>query len=197
MNGNFLKLVDRHGAELRRALAAHRYERMDNGDILVPGMKLVVGGRFSHSLNGGDWVVDDNRVVNEGLNHLLNVVLGNAAQTATWYVALFSGNVTPPASWTGANFVANATEFTAYTAANRIEYADAPATSQQMSNTANPAEFIVNGVGGTAYGAALLSNPAKGSTTGPLFSAARFAAERALVATDILRVTYEVGASST
>lgn len=197
MNGNFLKLVDRHGAELRRALAAHRYERMDNGDILVPGMKLVVGGRFSHSLNGGDWTTDSNRVVNEGLNYLLNAALGNAAQVPTWYVALFSGNVTPPATWTGANFVANSTEFTNYTAGTRIEYQDAPSVAQLMSNTANPAEFTVNGGGGTVYGAALLSNPGKGATTGSLFSAARFATERVLADTDILRVRYEVGASST
>lgn len=197
METPFSKLIRRHGQEMRRALQAHRYEVMDNGDILLPGMKLRVGGRFHSQLNDGPWVTDPNRVVNEGLNHLLNVVLGNAAQTSTWYLSLFAGNVVPPATWTGANYVANATEFVNYDLATRPEYVDAPANLQSISNTANPGSFVINNGGGVVYGAALLSNASKGSTTGVLFSAARFAAQRTVIDTDTLRVSYEVSASST
>jgi hypothetical protein len=190
------KLTGRDQSALRRAVAAMKFERYEYG-LFVPDLGLQVGGFFSVSVNDGPDEIAPNRVVNEGLNHLLGVVLGGSAQIASWYVALFSGNVTPQATWTAANFVAQATEFVNYDEATRRNFTPAAPASQSISNTASKAVFTASAGGGAVYGAAIISAPGKSAVTGTLFSAARFTTTpKNLDAADVLNVAYTVGASS-
>lgn len=188
-------LSGRDQAALRRAVRGLKYEVTETG-IVVPEMGLSVGGYFEIQVNDGPVEVVPNRVVNEGLTHMLDVELGNAAQTAAWYVALFSGNVTPAATWTAANWVAQGTEFINYTQATRVAYTPAGASVQAITNSASRAQFTADTGGGTVYGAALVSASAKSATTGILFSAARFSSQKILDAADDLNVAYSVQASS-
>lgn len=158
-----------------------------------------VGGRFDFQLVRDGEVIDewsdDNIVVNEGLNHLLNVGFNGAAQTATWYVGLFEANYTPVATDTAANIAANATECVAYDETNRVEWVEAAASGQAITNSANKATFTINDTK-SVYGAFLVSSNTKGGTAGILFAATRFSAVRNVVATDQLLVTYTLQAQS-
>ena len=161
-----------------------------------------IGGKFSFELVRDGKVIDQweekNLVVNQGLNHLLNVQLGATAKVATWYVGLFEGNYTPTSEVTSATIKATATECVAYTEATRPEWVDAPAASQQITNSANKATFTINAAK-TIYGAFLTSANAKdgtGDAAGVLFAATRFATSRAVIADDQLLVTYTVQASN-
>ena len=160
-----------------------------------------VGGVFEFELVRDGKVIDKwsdhNIVVDEGLNDLLQVYLGNGTQKATWYVGIFEGNYTPVAGLTAANIasVAYANECVAYSEATRPEWVEATASAKQITNTANKAAFTITATK-TIYGAFLISNSEKGGTNGVLFCASRFAAPRSVVATDQLLVTYTVSASS-
>lgn len=191
-----LKNLMKHFPELRRALRNMHYELTENGAVFLPKQKLTLGGCFVHDVNGQDYQVDPNLIVNEGLNDVLDVYLHNQAQIATWYVAPFTGNVTPLATWTAANYTSNSTELTAYDEATRVAFVEAAAASQSISNLASKAAFTINATV-TVYGAALISASAKSATTGKLFAATRFATSRNLVDDDILNIGYTISASST
>ncbi len=158
-----------------------------------------LGGEFTFELVRGGVVIDKwsskNLVVNEGLNDLLQVHLGDGSQKSIWYVGIFAGNYTPVSSLTAATVAANATESVAYDEATRPEWECAAASGQQITNTANKATFTMND-GATIYGAFLISNNEKGGTGGVLFAASRFAVARAVVDEDQLLVTYTVQAAS-
>lgn len=188
--------VSTRAKAIQRELRAGRFVPSDEG-ILVPDLKLKVGGHFTINVNGGPDEISPNRVVNEGLDHLLDVTLRSATQITTWYVALFAGNVTPAATWTAANFTSLSTEFINYDESTRPEYVEAAVSSQSITNLASRAVFTISTGGGTVYGASIISASAKSATTGKLFSATRFASARTLDATDVLNVAYTISASST
>jgi hypothetical protein len=158
-----------------------------------------VGGVFEFELVRDGKVIDKwqdhNLVVNEGLNDLLQVYLGNGTQKATWYVGLFEGNYTPVATLTAATVASAATECVAYDEATRPEWVEAAAASQQITNTASKATFTINATK-TVYGAFLVSDSTKGGTAGVLFAASRFSTARALIDDDQLLVTYTIQAAS-
>lgn len=136
-----------------------------------------------------------NLITNQGLNHLLDVLLRGTTQVSPWYVALFEGNYTPTSGDTAANFTANATESTAYDEATRVEYVEAAAASQSTTNSANKATFTINATK-TIYGAALLSASAKSAITGTCLAVTRFTTSRAVIDNDVLQVTYTISAAS-
>lgn len=146
---------------------------------------------FGFSVNGSPYVWTPNRVVDQGINHTLNVVLFGAPQINTWYIAPFAANVTPAADVTAASFASTLTEFTSYSEASRPVWTpDAAATALELINNAAPALFTVVGGGQTAiHGAGLLSAQAKGATTGTCFSAGRLQGGAALTG---LQEGYEV-----
>jgi hypothetical protein len=171
------------------------YERSEGG-IFMP---LRMGGIFQidHLRDGKliDRMECPNLVVNEGLDHVLNTVFHGGTQVGTWYLGLFEGNYTPVATLTAATVAAASTESTAYDEAARQEYNEAASSAQSITNSANKATFTINATK-TIYGAFLCSNSTKGSTSGTLFSAARFAAAKSVVASDQLLLTYTFNASS-
>jgi len=139
-----------------------------------------------------------NLVTNEGLNHILDVVLHAATQITTWYVALFNTNTTILATHTYAS--PGYTETTNYDEANRQEYNEAAASGQSITNSANKATFTMSATE-TIYGAAIVgggSAPStKGNTAGggTLLCAAQFSTSRSVVDDDTLEVTYTISAA--
>lgn len=168
-----------------RAVRTNRHEIADDGALWVPGARAFIGGAFAHAYAapcesfGPKTFEKPNRVVNEGLNLLLNLLGGTATSTAL-YLAPFSGNVTVPPSWTGANWAALATEFTAYAESTRLPWTTVPATAQQITNAAALAAATLTFNAGGPYtlrGATLSGASAKNATTGPLVAGSRFGAD--------------------
>jgi hypothetical protein len=137
-----------------------------------------------------------NIVTNEGLDHILDVVLHDATQVSTWYCSMFESDSTPAAGWTYDTYAdSDCTEFTAYDEANRPEYNEAAASSQSTTNSANKAQFTVNDTK-TLYGAALVSvNTKSDHGAGTLLCAGTFASSRSVVDDDVVNLTYTVGAA--
>lgn len=163
-------------------------------------LEMKVGGVFTFEHIRDGEVIDtwheENLVVNESLDDLLQVYLGNGTQKPTWYVGIFEGNYTPVASVTAATIASAATESTAYDESARVTWVEAAVSSQSITNSANKATFTINATK-TMYGAFLISDSAKSGTAGTLFAASKFSAARAVVTLDQLLVTYTVTAAST
>lgn len=181
----FSKDFVRHIREFARAFRNHKWERTDNGLILFQEQKAQLGSVYNvWAPDGLGYTNDHNLIPTQGLNHVLDIVLHNDTQVATWYVALQGGNVSPGATWTAANYASNATELTTqYSEATRVAYVEIAASSGSTNNTASRAEFTSATDDVDVYGAALLSSSTKGGTTGTLLSAAAFGAVRNLPTT--------------
>lgn len=169
------------------------------GGILMPSQDLKVGGIFTieHYRKGEliDFEESHNLVVNEGLNHILNVEFHGSTQITTWYMGVFEGNYTPVSTVTAATITAASTESTAYDESTRVEYNEAAASGQSITNSANKATFTFNDTK-TIYGAFLVSASAKSATSGTLFCAAKFGSSKSVVDDDQLLITYTLAASS-
>jgi len=188
--------------KLRKELAKHvrnnDYEPSQHGIFVLPA-KLFLGGTFIHNVfhpDGSDegWVRDQNLVVNEGLDHALDVILNGASQIDPWYIAIYEGNVSPSASWDASNVTSNSTENTTYDESTRVEYVPASVSSQSITNSANSADFTMNATK-TIYGAFIASASAKSATTGTLLAAAQLSSSRAVESSDVLSIVYQFDAS--
>lgn len=195
MEHSLHSLVARHGAELRRAVRNHRYEAAEGG-VLFPEQKLLVGGVFGVSVNDGPMEFALNRVVDDSLNFIINLLLNDAAPITAWYVAQFSGNVVPPANLTAATFPSACTEFINYTETTRPEYVTVPAANLATSNAASLASYTIDTGGGIVYGAAILSSAVKGGIAGRLLAAAAYTNAKTLDEGDVLKSQYSFGAQS-
>lgn len=139
----------------------------------------------------------------EGLNALLDsgLAAGGASQIATWYCGIFKNNYTPIATNTAANALGAGGLFGECQdadydlATNRPGYTIVAAANGVITNAASKAQFTMK-AGITVYGAFLASSQAKTATTGKLLAAKKFDASRAVIATDILYVTYQITAVS-
>lgn len=184
--------------EFGRHFRNNDYEVTEDGGILLPKAKVILGGVFTHDLvRGGESLgieSDPNTVVNEGLNHILSIVFNAGTQLTTWYVGIFEGNYTPLATDTAAVITANATESTAYSETTRPEWIEAAPASQQITNSASKAQFTMNATK-TIYGAFLASSSVKSGTAGVLMAASKFAASRSVVNLDQLLLTYTLSAA--
>lgn len=142
-----------------------------------------------------------NIIPTEGLNALLDIAVGATAKEAAWYVGIFKGNYTPIATNTAANALGAAGLFTEcqdadYSpATNRPAYTIVAASGGVITNAASKAEFTM-AASITVYGAFVASSQAKTATTGKLLAAKKFDASRAVVATDLLYVSYQISAVS-
>ena len=174
------------------------FKTTDSG-LLVPDRKLIVGGRFVGQIFRDGELIDEfedaNLVTNQGLNYLLNTGVAAAGQLTNWYVGLFSGNYTPQATDTGTNIAANATEWTNYAEGTRQAYTAPVTTTQSLTNSAAAATFTQSS-SGTIYGAFVVSSSTKGGTTGTLLAAAQFGSPKTVSASDLLVMTYTLGATS-
>lgn len=167
--------------------------------VLMPVNHALVGGVFQGQIIRDGRVIDEfedhNLIVNEGLNHLLDVLLHGSTQVATWYMGVYEGNYTPVSTVTAATITAASTECTAYAETTRVAYVEAAASAQSTTNSASKAQFTFNATK-SIYGAFLVSASAKSATTGTLLAAAKFSALKAVEINDQLLLTYTLNASS-
>lgn len=157
--------------------------------------KVTLGGVFEvvcYDPNGVEkWrEVAHNIVTNEGLNHILDVVLHGTAAVTTWYVGL--KNTGSAAAGDTLATHAGWTENANYTG-NRQEYVEAAASSQSTTNSANKASFAIDTDSQTLAGAFLAS--AATGTSGTLLCVADFSSSKAADNGDTLEVTYTISAA--
>lgn len=169
------------------------------GGVLMPANVLGAHGHYTGQIIRDGRVIDewgfDNLVVNEGLNYLNDVMFFAVAATTTWYLGVFEGNYTPVSTVTAATITAASTECVAYSETTRQAFTTIASAAQVTTNAAARATFTFNATK-TIYGAFLASASAKSATTGKLFSAAQFAASKAVVSGDQLLLTYTFTSSS-
>lgn len=137
-----------------------------------------------------------NLVVNEGLLHTLDVVLGTTAKTATWYLGLTNTAPVVAAANTMASH-AGWTEYVNYAAATRPAL-DFTAAAAANSKAAVQVSYAINGAGGTVGGAFITSNNVKSGTTGLLYGGNAFnGGDKPVTDGDTLNVDVTVNATST
>lgn len=195
LGSNFRK----HLKEFQNYVLNHQYEKGDGG-ILFPKANVTAAGIYTHDVNGYDERDDHNIIPDEGLNHILNVImLGIPSPVADWYCMLHSGSGTPDADTTLANYHATLSEITSgtegYSEATRVLWqGDAVDTANtEVTNAAVPATFTIVTAGSlTVNGAGLCDISAKGNYVGTLLSAGKFSATRTLADTDVFNLKYKV-----
>ncbi len=141
-----------------------------------------------------------NTFTTEGMARLLNIMFGDVtkAAAAIFYVGIFKNNVTPAVGDTAAAKLGAAGT---YGECQDADY-DSPATDKPVytiastatatcTNAASAASFTMN-ASITVYGAFLSTEKAKTATTGYLMCAKKFGTARAVIADDVLAVTYAI-----
>ncbi len=183
-------------AAINAAIAKENYDMTDQG-IIFPGLSIIAKGEYFDRVNGGEWEITPNLVVNEGLAHILNVALGGKAKIANYYLAIFSGATAPAANWTAANFAAVASEIVSltegYSQATRPLWSPSGASSNSIDNMSTAASITIATAGTlNVTGAALLSNATKGGTSGVLVSATKYSTARTFQNGDIYEIGYRL-----
>jgi hypothetical protein len=131
-----------------------------------------------------------NLVVNEGLQHILDVEFSGTTQVTTWYLGLTDGTPTVAAGDTLASH-AGWTEETGYTG-NRQEWVEVR-TAQTMTNSASVAVFPITGT--ATIGGGFLASVATG-TSGILFSVGALSGgDRSVISGDTVNLTYSLTSS--
>lgn len=181
--------IFKHTRELLRELANYHFEITEAGDFYFGRSHALVGGSVVHTLNGGDRRVDHNVWTIEGLNYMLTTALKNGSPYAAMYIAPFSGNVSPSSSLTAATFASTLTEATAYSESARPAWTAGTVASGSVDNTASMAQITAN-ASVNIWGAGVLSNSTKSSTSGVCIAATKFGSVRALASTDVLGFGY-------
>lgn len=164
---------------------------------LEPKQKFKFNGKFKFecfdSLGNLKWIDESKNItVDEGLNDNLGVYFKDGTKNATWYLGLIGTNSTPLAGWDAAGIGTDFTEYQNYSEAVRQTWVSGAVAAKSLSNSASPAEFNINGAGGTVYGAFMISNSTKGGTTGVMWCASLLGTARTVVSGDIIRVQYTI-----
>jgi hypothetical protein len=158
--------------------------------------KIVVGGVFVIEQFRDGILIDKweekNIVTAEGLDDMLDNALLAAGDDRSWYVGLFEGAHIPANGDTAA--APGFTEVIVYDEATRPAWTGVLG-SKQVTNSAAKAVFTLN-ASKTVTGAFLASLNTKGGVTGILFASSRFSADRVVIATDVLNITYTLQAAS-
>jgi hypothetical protein len=107
-----------------------------------------------------------NLVVNEGLDHILSILLKGGTQSDPWYVGLTNGTPSPAAGDQLTGTHAGWTEVTAYSEGARQEFVDDALSSQSVDNSSSKASFSINSDSTTIGGAFLADESATGASPG-------------------------------
>jgi hypothetical protein len=159
--------------------------------------KLKIGGYFDVICRDGASGIlkwkdrAKNIVTNEGLDHILDVVLHGDSQVSPWYIGLVDSDSTFAAADTMASH-AGWTENEVYTG-DRKEFVEAAASSQSLSNTGSASVFTISSGTQSIEGAFLTSTTS--GTGGTLFCEAAFASAKSVDSGDTLEVTYTINAA--
>lgn len=190
------KLARRAFGSQAAILGSAGYNIVDNNGLDVTH-KLLPRAKLDRE--GFAW--EPNRVVDQGLNYMLNAALRGEGVVSAYYLAPFAGNVTPAANLTAANFASTMTEFTNYTETNRQAWtSDAAATALELVNNAAPALITIGSATGAAnttiWGCALIASQGKSATGGPLIAAQKRATALTVEEGFELRMKYRILMSS-
>lgn len=135
----------------------------------------------------------------EEIENLVTTVGKNLILTSGAFTGLTLGLITGPGA--GNTYVVGDTmashagwaEFTNYAEANRVPFVPAAAAAGNITSTASPAVFTINGAGGVVAGFFLTTVNTKSGTTGTLLSEGNFTTgDRTTIATDVLQATYSL-----
>lgn len=131
----------------------------------------------------------ENGIVNEGANHLLNVIFGSTAKVS-YYIGPLDGATASVLDDTDTMAShAGWIEATAYTNSTRPQWTPiGTATGRQINNT-TPVSFVLT-ADTDIDGVFMTTNSTKSGTTGTLYSTALFDTVKNLLNGDELRVTY-------
>ena len=187
---------EKHIRELARHFRNYNYEHDDNGGVVIAHAR--VAGVFETTAPDGTVTRTKNLWTTEGLNYLLSAGLANGTRYSAFYIAPFSGNVTLADTLTAATFASTVTELTTqYTNATRLEWVEAVPASKNINNDSNPAILTTAVDSVTIWGLGLLSSSTKGSTSGVLVSAAKYASAQSIPTSGgQLSVTYNATLSN-
>lgn len=185
---------------------AKAIKRLANGDSVVEPAAMQFAGEFKAELIGADGTVKavhkfKNGVTNEGLNAILNIMFDASTQLTTWYLGLISSvsysalaagdTMASHSGWTEAG----PTNAPNYDESTRPQWNPAASTAQSSVNSTT-VDFTINETG-TVKGIFLTSNSTKDGTTGTLWATGLFpGGDQAVVATDVLKITYTVNAAA-
>lgn len=143
----------------------------------------------------------NNLVVDEGIEHILDVAFNSKTQTATYYMALNGSNINPSSNWqyidmgTGGTF----TEFVAYDESTRPVWATDAAANKAVTNS-TPASFTISAGGGTVYGGIIVSNGVKDDATASsdnvMVCALNFGSPKVLAAAEVIQIQYTLAMTS-
>jgi hypothetical protein len=118
--------------------------------------------------------VGHNLIPQVGVDHIANLILGTASPIASWFVGLYEGNYAPTSATKASDLPGSAQESTAYSQTARRPWNGVYDDVQLITSVQSKAEFTFN-TAKRIYGAFLISEDAKGGSTGTLLSIARFA----------------------
>jgi hypothetical protein len=136
-----------------------------------------------------------NLVVTAGLNDSLDKHFKGSSYTAAWYVGLINGSPTIDAGDTMASH-AGWTEVTAYSETNRQTLTLGAVSGGSVNNSASKAVFSINANSTVIGGAFVVTVNTKGGSTGTLYGAGEFSANRTLDNGDTLNVTITLTAAA-
>ncbi len=129
-----------------------------------------------------------NLVTNEGLDHVLDVILSGGTADTTWFVGLTDNSPTPAAADTLASH-GGWVEFSEYTG-TRQAFVDGGVSAQSLDNSASTADFPIDNDTNGGLGGCFLAGSTSG-TTQVLFSAVALTGGNRVVNNgDTVEVTY-------
>lgn len=194
----FSALATRHWKELGRFWRNNKWERTDDGGILV-GFARISGVYECEAPDGFGIQTSNNLLTTEGCNYLLSVGVAGGTQYSTFYIAPFGGNVAVADTLSAANFATTQTELTNshYSETTRVAFVESIPTAKSTNNTASPATITAATTSVNVYGLGLLSTSTKSATTGILLSAVNYSPVRSLAAVgDTLGIKYTLTLSN-
>lgn len=178
-----------------RTLCAALLAALAMSSIPAAAEEVSYGGPWELYHNGELVEIAHNIVPAAARTYLLKAGVGGGAQISAWYVMPFVNALDPTSALTGANFDATLDEFTNYVAGTRPAWAQDAEAAQAISNT-TLASITISAGGGVINGIALTSVSTKGSATGTVLSAVRFAAPRTVLEGDVLEFRYTMQANA-
>ena len=168
---------------------------------MLEAMRTRMSGTFELHIND-EVLLAPNLVTNEGLDYQLTAGIGGGAQITSWRCALVKSNTVPSEFMTYATPVYTEVIGADVQEANRQVYTPGATASQIITNSAAPAQYTI-AQDLTAYGIALVGGGGSPEVIadvaggGTLYSFGEFTqGERALVATDVIRLIYTLGSQA-
>ena len=137
--------------------------------------------------------LNDNIVVNVGLNDIIDKYFKGSSYTAAWYIGL-KGAGTAVAADTMASH-GSWSELAGYTRAARPTLTLGSVASQSVDNSASKGTFTINATA-TVAGAFVVTDSTKSGNSGTLYGVVDFGSARSVISGDTLEVTVTLTAAS-